>query len=190
MSSHPAHPPPLVPLTFLSVLLQQPGLLPALCLHVDPLHAFPEGIQLHAGVQGLHRHRLRVRAAAPAAAPAPTHPPQRLTRLRLMRSNSWLQPLPVVASQKHWFPGDKGFSAPRPPGPSSCSQPQPNTKLASAWQWARRTTACTSSASDQLHSLIFSSFCRTYTEQPWDAGRQGASPPGGCCCPCHCPVPV
>lgn len=88
-----------------------------------------------------------------------------------MRSSSWLKLLPAVASQKHWFPSDNGFSEPWPLSPSSCSQPQPKTKLASAWQCARRTTACTSSASDQLHSLIFSSFCRTWTDQQCDTGR-------------------
>jgi len=75
---HPAHLRPLssLPLTFLSVLLRQPRLLPVLGLHVDPLHTFPEGIQLHAGVQGLHRHRRRGEGSDPGHSPRPpTDPP-------------------------------------------------------------------------------------------------------------------
>jgi hypothetical protein len=42
---------------------------------------------------------------------------------------------------------------------TSSLTPQPNTNDESAWKWARRTMACTTSANDQL-SFPFVSFCK------------------------------
>jgi len=47
-------------------------------------------------------------------------------------------------------------------GTKSESVSHPKTKLQREWQWARITTACTSSASDQHCSPAFSSFWREH----------------------------
>lgn len=50
-------------------------------------------------------------------------------------------------------------------GTKSESVSHPNTKLQRAWQWARITTACTSSASDQHCSPDFSSVWREQRQE-------------------------
>lgn len=67
--------------------------------------------------------------------------------------------LPLAASQ-----GQKVGGVPlgdlEERGTKSASVSHPNTKLQREWQWARITTACTSSASDQHCSPAFSSVWR------------------------------
>lgn len=59
-------------------------------------------------------------------------------------------------------------------GTKSASVSHPNTKLQREWQWARITTACTSSASDQHCSPAFSSVWRaeaktnTFRTRKWN----------------------